>query len=95
MINILQDIERKLLRILYNFSRQKRRMPMWTELEHKMGHKKPEIQNALRELVEKQYIFYPDNPDLSTLVILKIEEQELLPSKKNESSSNIDYWTKY
>jgi hypothetical protein len=60
-----------------------------------MGHNKPVIQDALRGLVEKQYIFYPDNPDLSTLVILKIEEQELLSEKKSGASINIDYWTKY
>jgi hypothetical protein len=92
---MLQDIERKLLRVLYNFSRMKHRMPMWVELEHKMGHNKPVIQDALRGLVEKQYIFYPDNPDLSTLVILKTEYQEDLPTKKSGTSSNIDYWTKY
>lgn len=55
---MLSDIERKLLRVLYNFSRQKRRMPMWIELEHKMGHKKSTIQDALRSLVEQEYIFF-------------------------------------
>lgn len=71
---MLQDSERKLLRILFNFNRQKLRMPMWVELEHKMGHSKNEISLIIRSLVEKQYLFFPDNPDLSTLTILKLED---------------------
>lgn len=92
---MLQDIERKLLRVLYNFSRQKRRMPMWVELEYKMGHSKNEISMVIRSLVEKEYLFFPDNPDLSTLVILKTEDYEVTPSKKIVASNSIDYWTKY
>lgn len=91
---MLQDIERKLLRVLYNFSRQKRRMPMWVELEHKMGHNKREIADLIRGLIEKEYLFFPDNPDLSTLVILKTEDQDITQNRIG-SSSSLDYWTKY
>lgn len=108
---MLQDIERKLLRVLFNFSRQKRRMPMWVELEYKMGHSKTEISAGLRRLVEQQYIFWPDNPDLSTLVILEMEDRDqgsglerqgrVRGSQKNQykdkqySRSSLDYWTQY
>ncbi|MNJ51045.1 hypothetical protein D3C77_463380 [compost metagenome] len=106
---MLQDIERKLLRVLFNFSRQKHRMPMWVELEYKMGHNKTEISAGLRRLVEQQYIFWPDNPDLSTLVILEMDdrdqgsvsERQGRGSQKSQykdnqySRSNLDYWTQY
>lgn len=103
---MLQDMERKLLRVLFNFSRQKHRMPMWVELEYKMGHSKTDIAAGLRRLVEQRYIFWPDNPDLSTLVILEMEDRDQGPEKQARGSqrkqykdqydrSRLDYWTQY
>lgn len=107
MIRVLQDLDRKLLRLLFNFSRQKHRMPMWVELEYKMGLNKSQIIVGLRRLVEQQYIFWPDNPDLSTMVILEVEDRDNVAGTnrggmtsnhtkpKQYSDSNLDYWTKY
>lgn len=106
---VLQDLDRKLLRLLFNFSRQKHRMPMWVELEYKMGLNKSQIIVGLRRLVEQQYIFWPDNPDLSTMVILEVEDRENVTGINNGGKgitanhskpkqyhdSHLDYWTKY
>lgn len=103
VIIVLQDLDRKLLRLLFNFSRQKHRMPMWVELEYKMRLNKSQIIVGLRRLVEQQYIFWPDNPDLSTMVILEVEDRDNAIRKKTSmtskpkqyNGSNLDYWTKY
>ncbi|MDU0330992.1 hypothetical protein RW092_12430, partial [Paenibacillus sp. 3LSP] len=66
-INLLSDLERKLLRILYNYSTQRHHMPTMVELEIKTGRSKQDIYAGLRVLVEQRYIFWPDNPHLDTL----------------------------
>ncbi|GGA31475.1 hypothetical protein [Paenibacillus physcomitrellae] len=53
---MLPDLQRKLLRILFNFSAQQRRMPNWPELERKTGRRKPELAAALGQLQEKGFI---------------------------------------
>lgn len=68
---MLSDLERKLLRILYNYNSQQRRMPTKLELERMTGRKYPDIDKALNELVQQQYIFWPDCPLLQTIVILE------------------------
>lgn len=95
---MLNDLERKLLRILSNFSTQRRRMPTIEELKIKTGRNEHDIFAGLRGLVEQQYIFWPDNPRLDTIVILEAWERDQQPSQSKFSpsaSSNIDYWTKY
>ncbi len=93
---MLEDIERKLLRILFNFSSTCRRMPTMPELQRKMGRRKGDIYTALRELVEKEFILWPDNPKLETIVILQPWEpgQEMKTIKPN-SRNNIDYYLYY
>ncbi len=73
---MLNDLERKLLRILYNFSSQHGRMPRMPELQQKTGRGREDITGALRTLVEQQYILCPDNPSLETIVILEAWERE-------------------
>lgn len=93
---MLNDMERKLLRILYNFSTQRHRMPTIRELEIKTGRSKQDIYAGLRVLVEQRYIFWPDNPRLDTIVILEAWERETTAKPKlQKSSGNIDYWIKY
>ncbi|MUG24338.1 hypothetical protein GNQ08_18320 [Paenibacillus macerans] len=93
---MLSDLERKLLRILYSYSTQRKRMPTIGELEIKTGRNKQDIFAGLRGLVEQRYIFWPDNPRLDTLVILEAWERDQPQRPKfSASSGNIDYWTKY
>lgn len=96
---MLSDLERKLLRILFNFSTQRHRMPIKPELERTTGRKYSDIEAALNKLVEERYIFWPDKPSLETIVILEAweREQPLQRSKitTTATGSNIDYWTKY
>lgn len=95
---MLLDIERKLLRILYNYSTQRHRMPTIDELEIKTGRSRQDIYAGLLGLVEQQYIFWPDNPKLDTIVILEAWERDQpiqRPKIKTTTGSNIDYWTKY
>lgn len=93
---MLSDLERKLLRILYNYSTQRNRMPTIEELEAKTGKSKQDLYDELRGLVEQRYIFWPDNPRLDTLVILEAWERDAPSRPKPQTlSGNIDYWTKY
>ncbi|MDU0332649.1 hypothetical protein RW092_20985 [Paenibacillus sp. 3LSP] len=93
---MLNDLERKLLRVLFNFSKQTHRMPTIKELEIKTGRSKQDIYAGLRVLVEQRYIFWPDNPRLDTIVILEAWERETTAKPKlQKSSGNIDYWIKY
>lgn len=95
---MLEDLERKLLRILFNFATQRHRMPTIEELGIKTGRSKQEIFSGLRGLVEQRYIFWPDNPKLDTIVILEAWERDQPLRRANKTtpaSSNIDYWTKY
>ena len=93
---MLSDLERKVLRILFNFSTQRHRMPTKRELERTTGRQYQDIKSALDVLVQQHYIFWPDNPRLDTIVILEGWERDTsLPTPKPTISSNIDYWTKY
>lgn len=92
---MLSDLERKLLRILYNFSSQRRRMPTKPELERTTGRRYTDIEKALDQLVQQQYIFWPDRPLLQTIVILEGWERDQPLEPKTQPSGNIDYWTKY
>lgn len=95
---MLTNLERKLLRIMYNFVTQRHRMPVIEELEIKTGRSKQDIFSGLRGLVEQRYIFWPDNPRLDTIVILEAWERDQplkRPNITTTTGSNIDYWEKY
>lgn len=96
---MLNDLERKLLRILFNFSTQRHRMPTKPELERMTGRRYRDIEAALNKLVEERYLFWPDKPRLDTLVILEAWERDQplqrQTIKTTKSGSNIDYWTRY
>ncbi|MCV9947773.1 hypothetical protein [Paenibacillus sp. BT-177] len=68
---MLQDIERKLLRILYNFSAQQRRMPKMQELEIKTGRRTEDIRAGLLVLEKDNYILWDDKSSLRDIVILE------------------------
>ncbi|MCM3042345.1 hypothetical protein M3201_22055 [Paenibacillus motobuensis] len=80
---MLNDLERKVLRILYNFSTQRHQMPTKPELERTTGRQYRDIKSALDVLVQERYIFWPDNPRLDTIVILEGWERDaFIPKSK-------------
>ncbi|MCC3379879.1 hypothetical protein ACFQY3_14655 [Paenibacillus farraposensis] len=68
---MLSDIERKLLRILYNFSAQKRRMPTIKELEIKTGRSVTDIKAGLLALEQDNYIAWADKSTLRDIIIIE------------------------
>lgn len=92
---MLTDLERKLLRVLANYNLRTRRMPTKTELERMIGRRYKDIENGLTGLVEKEYIFWPDKPQLETIVILEAWDREQPAVPKPRPSCGIDYWTHY
>lgn len=93
---MLSDLERKLLRILYNFSYQQRRMPTVPELERKTGRTPVDITHALDELVAQEYILWPDRPHLDTITILEPDERNKYEGPKPRvNTGSTAYWTQY
>lgn len=93
---MLDNNERKVLRILFNFSSTRNRMPTMPELLRKTGRKREDVYSSLRGLVEKEYILWPDNPKLETIVILKPWESEQETKIARPSSrDNIEYYLYY
>jgi hypothetical protein len=74
---MLSDIERKVLRIIANFSAGRRRMPSIHELCVKTGRTEAGIMKVLAKLAEEFYIEWGnDNPEK----IVLIEAWERKPS---------------
>lgn len=71
---MLSDLERKLLRILYNFSNLNRRMPSLKELEKKTGNRAMNLFNALDGLHKQGYIEWQP-PDVQSIRIMKAWEE--------------------
>ncbi|GKS15073.1 hypothetical protein YDYSY3_60730 [Paenibacillus chitinolyticus] len=74
---MLADLDRKVLRILFHFSRNYGRMPDLKELETKTGKAAPELAAALARLRDGVYIM---GSRLSEVVIIESEERQ--PEKK-------------
>ncbi|MGX4583388.1 hypothetical protein [Paenibacillus chitinolyticus] len=79
---MLSDQERKILRILFNFSRNCGRMPDPRELETKSGFSMKDIKKALAGLKEQGYIL---GGRLSEVRIIEAWEREEHKPKTNES----------
>ncbi|MCM3784387.1 hypothetical protein M3231_15490 [Neobacillus mesonae] len=94
---MLPDFERKLLRILYNFGGQRRRMPHLSELVIKTGRTESGIRKALQELEKQGMIAWQDKSSTEHIVILEGWEQDAEKQVRQVSTSSdqIDYWTKY
>lgn len=98
---MLPDFERKLLRILVNFSGQRGRMPMISELEIKTGKPWSRIREALAELERNQFIVWKDKSSAHGILIIEgwesLEERShSAPSTRPITRSNeLDYWTLY
>ncbi|WP_152532856.1 hypothetical protein [Paenibacillus larvae] len=71
---MLSDLERKTLRILYNFSNLNRRMPNIKELEKKTGARAANIFSALDCLQKQGYIEWQPRNTQSIKIINAWEE---------------------
>lgn len=92
-IALLPDIERKLLRILYNFFAQKRRMPTMNELEVKTGRSVTDIKVGLLSLEKDNYILWDDKSSLRDIVILEgWERGQTRPMSSGDANR---YFTEY
>ncbi|MFB5761076.1 hypothetical protein [Paenibacillus medicaginis] len=92
---MLSDIERKLLRILYNFSHQQRRIPTMNEFEIKTGRRPEQIKQALLGLEKNNYITWEDKSSTQQILIIEAWERGVSKPKSQQSQSNLDYWTQY
>ncbi|WP_337034738.1 hypothetical protein [Paenibacillus illinoisensis] len=97
---MLNDYERKVLRILYNYSGVRRRFPTLHELTIKTGRDKADIMAALEGLIKGNYITWTDKSDTANIVILEGWERESEQPKppalpQHGRSVDISYWTEY
>lgn len=90
---MLPDLERKLLRIIYNYWSQRRRMPTMTELERTTGRYERDIVAALQQLEVEEYLIWPDKSNLLSLKLIHIPQPE--EKARRGMRSDIEYWTNY
>lgn len=84
---MLEDIERKVLRIIANYTVLRRRPPVIEELCIKTGRTEKGIMIVLRELDRAGYIaWHPDRPDEITLI--RAWEEGAWPSIKEDRRGN-------
>ncbi|NDI37225.1 hypothetical protein [Chengkuizengella sediminis] len=77
---MLTDLELKVLRILYNFTHSKLRMPTIPELEIKTGKEEKIVRSVLNGLVKGRYIECPDG-DTKNIKIISTRDYDS-PFKK-------------
>ncbi len=99
-LNMLTDHERKVLRILYNYSSGRRRLPTIHELTVKTGKGDKVVMAALETLITTEYIHWEDKSNTANIVILEGWERELekpkLPKLPITALPNdLSYWTQY
>lgn len=93
---MLPDIERKLLRILFNFFRQKRRMPTMPELEIKTGRSVEDIRTGLLALEKGNYITWEDKSDTRDIVIIEgWERDQKISTPPTSPGAANRYFTEY
>lgn len=94
---MLPDLERKLLRIIYNFWTQRRRVPTMKELERTTGRPQRDIVATLHNLERNQYIQWPDKSTLHSIRLLHVSTpvQKPMVRERRGLRSDIEYWTDY
>ncbi|PYE45674.1 hypothetical protein HUB98_07790 [Paenibacillus barcinonensis] len=93
---MLNDFERKILRIIVNYAGQQRRIPRMDELENKTGRSRARIRESLLELERKGHIAWGDTSSLDNIQILQAWEQEPGPVRKAQpAGSAVKYFTEY
>lgn len=92
---MLPDLERKILRILYNYVSQHHRIPTMQVLERMTGRKRQEIKNALLMLEKERYIDWEDKSSLDSIKIIEGWEREPQANKRPAPKVSAQYWTEY
>lgn len=93
---MLNDLERKLHRILYNYILTHNSMPDRVALERMTGRRFSDIEKALIELEKKKYIEWPHKPHLRSIIVLQSGEiPETMNKPRKGTSQNIDYYLYY
>lgn len=93
---MLDDAERKLLRVLFNFYTLHRRMPVWRELTAMTYKSRSELIHTLLTLEKMQYIQWKDHASLHTVVMLEGWERQQRHARRNTNShASASYWTEY
>ncbi|HAF97565.1 hypothetical protein J2Z18_002063 [Paenibacillus lactis] len=92
---MLPDLERKILRVLYNYASQHHRIPTMQALEIMAGRKSQQIKRALLMLEKERYIEWEDKSRLETIKI--VEGWERNPEAHSRTSPKVSarYWTDY
>lgn len=89
---MLRDIERKVLRILWNFSLSHAgSMPYYSELRTKTARPEKEMKIILNKLAEQNFIVW-DGHNTDTIKILQGWEDE---SSTQSSNSSSDYHNRF
>lgn len=101
---MLPDFERKLLRIMYNFFAQHRRMPTSGEWTNKTGKRAQDITEGLLYLEREHYISWENKASVQGIVMLEAWERTATKSQSYGSRSDTtpasvkdgtEYWTSY
>lgn len=94
---MLEDIDRKILRILYNYSSGRRRLPSMEELIIKTGKTKKDIALCLINLEDQLFIIWENKKYVETIKIIQGWEHggTVKEERKSSTASNTDYWTQY
>lgn len=93
---MLTDLERKLLRIIFNYSFMRSKMPEICELETKTGRTISDIIKGIEGLEQKEFIRWDGKPQLDHILILQDSEMDVpRPSAVTAGSSDTAYWTSY
>lgn len=94
---MLDDAERKLLRVLYNYSRRHNVIPTMGDLKRLTGRNMNSIRESLTELESLNYIYWEDKASISTIQIIEgWEREESRPAGPFPSSyGNTNYWMEH
>ncbi|CAI6068078.1 hypothetical protein PAECIP112173_02063 [Paenibacillus sp. JJ-100] len=93
---MLNDFERKVLRIIVNYASQQRRIPRMDELENKTGRNRAHIRESLLELERQGYIAWDTQSSIEHIQILQAWEQEQSPVRRVQpAGSAVKYFTDY
>lgn len=87
---MLEDAERKVMRILYNYFAQNRVMPAWAALVRKMGRDKDQLTKVLNQLSQKEYLSWDGQDTLSIRLLQNPESPQPLTD-----NSGSDYFMNY
>ncbi|WP_068530199.1 hypothetical protein [Paenibacillus glacialis] len=94
---MLADAERKLLRVLYNYSRRHNVIPTMGDLERLTGRNMDSVRESLAELESLNYILWENKASMSSIQIIEgWEREESRPVAPSPSSNvNNNYWMEY